>query len=72
MFAIHFYEKNTSVLSQCLRRIPEVDENIRIKGRNGKVLNVTQIEENKYHVQVELEKLIKKNLLLKDDKKKRR
>ncbi|MGE7023053.1 hypothetical protein [Solibacillus cecembensis] len=72
MFAIHFYEKNTSVLSQCLRRIPEVDESIRIKGRNGKVLNVTQIEENKYHVHVELEKLIKKSLLLKDDKKKRR
>lgn len=72
MFAIHFYEKNTSVLSQCLRRIPEVDESIRIKGRNGKVINVTQLEENKYHVHVVLEKLIKKELLLKDDKKKRR
>ncbi|ATP40070.1 hypothetical protein CSE16_08415 [Solibacillus sp. R5-41] len=72
MYAIHFYEKNTSVLSQYLKRIPEVDESIRIKGRNGKVVNVIQIEENKYHVQVVLEKLIKKELLLKDDKKKRR
>ncbi|MEK4425255.1 hypothetical protein [Solibacillus sp. FSL K6-1523] len=72
MFAIHFYEKNISVLSQCLRRIPEVDESIRIKGRNGKVVDVIQIEENKYQVQVVLEKLIKKELLLKDDKKKRR
>ncbi|MCH7322513.1 hypothetical protein LZ480_11480 [Solibacillus sp. MA9] len=72
MIAIHYFEKNTSVLSQCLQRIPEVDESIRIKGRNGKVINVIQIEENKYHVHVILEKLIKKELLLKDDKKKRR
>lgn len=72
MFAIHYYEKNISVLSQYLQRIPEVDESIKIKGRNGKVINVIQIKENKFHVHLELEKLVKKDLLLKDDKKKRR
>lgn len=72
MNAIHYFEKNISVLSQCLQRIPEVDESIKIKGRKGKVVNVIQIEENKYHVQVVLEKIVKTDPLLKDDKKKRR
>ncbi|MER1987375.1 MAG: hypothetical protein ABS948_15950 [Solibacillus sp.] len=72
MFAIHYFEKNTSVLSQYLQRIPQVDESIKIKGRKGKVVNVIQLEANKYHVYVALEKIIKKELLLKDDKKKRR
>lgn len=72
MFVIQFYEKNTAVLCQFLKRIPEVEESIRIKGRNGKVVDVVQVEENKYHAHVVLEKLIKKELLLKDDKKKKR
>lgn len=72
MFAIHYFEKNTAVLSQLLLRIPEVDENIKIKGRKGKVVTVNQIEDNKYHIQVVLEKVVKKDLLLKDDKKKKR
>ena len=72
MFAIHYFEKNIAVLSQCLRRIPEVDENIKIKGRKGKVVNVNQIESNKYHVHVDLEKIVKKELVLKDNKKKKR
>lgn len=72
MLAIHYFEKNTSLLSQCLKRVPEVDESIKIKGRKGKVVNVIQIEEDKYHVYVVLEKIIKKEPLLKGDKKKRR
>ena len=70
--AIHYFEKNTSVLSQCLERIPEVNETIKIKGQKGKVVNVVQIEDGKYHVHVELEKITKKDPLLIDDKKKRR
>lgn len=72
MFAVHYLENNTPVLSQCLERIPEVDEDLKIKGRKGKVVNVVQIEESKYHVHVVLEKINKKQALLKDDKKKRR
>ena len=36
LLAIHFFEKNIPVLSQCLNRVPEIDENIKIKGRKGK------------------------------------
>lgn len=72
LYAIHYFENKTAVLSQCLRRIPEVDENLKIKGRKGKVVDVIQIEDNKYHVFVELEKLNKKQSLLIDNKKKRR
>lgn len=72
LFAIHFLENNTPVLSQCLKRVPQVNEPLKIKGRNGKVVEVTQIEDTKYHVHVMLEKIISKESLLKDDKKKRR
>lgn len=72
LFAVHYLENNTPVLSQCLERIPEVDEDLKIKGRKGKVVNVVQIEESKYQVHVVLEKVNKKQALLKDDKKKRR
>ena len=72
MFAIHYLEKNTAVLSQCLQRIPQVNEELKIKGRKGKVIDVIQIEDNKYHVHVILEKINKKGPLLVDDKKKKR
>ncbi|AWE06957.1 hypothetical protein DCE79_05885 [Lysinibacillus sp. 2017] len=72
MYAIHYFENNSPALSQCLRRIPEVDENIKIKGRKGKVVNIAQIAEDKYHVHLVLEKLVKKETLLLDDKKKKR
>ena len=72
MFAIHYFEKNIAVLSQCSSRIPKVEETIKIKGRKGKVLDVSQIEENKYHVHVDLEKKVKNAPILKDDKKKKR
>lgn len=71
-FAIHYLENNTPVLSQCLERIPEVDENLKIKGRKGKVVNVVQLEDHKYQVHVALEKIDKTPLMLKDDKKKKR
>lgn len=72
LFAIHFFENKTPLLSQCLERIPQVNEDLKIKGRKGKVANVTEIEENKYHIHVVFEKIIKKETLRKDDKKKRR
>lgn len=72
MFAVHYFENKNKVLSQCLQRVPEVNENLKIKGRRGKVVEVIQIEEQKYHVYVELEKKNNKKQLLNDDKKRRR
>ncbi|MED4531446.1 hypothetical protein [Metabacillus fastidiosus] len=72
MVVIQFFENNTLVLSQLVNNIPAVDENIKIKGRKGKVLSVKEADRNVIHVHVALEKVVKKQLLLKDDKKRRR
>ena len=73
MMVIHFYENRTEILNQFVVRIPAVDEDIRIKGRKAKVLQVNQIDENKYHVHVIYEKIPKKQPLPKElGKKKKR
>ncbi|KAA9023846.1 hypothetical protein [Niallia endozanthoxylica] len=72
MVAVHFYEKRNLVLSQCRQQVPTVDENIKIKGRKGKVVSVQEVKENVVHVQVEFEKIVKKQVLVSDNKKKRR
>ena len=54
MYAIHFYENKTYVLNLACRNVPSVDEIVRIKGRNGKVISVLKIKENVYHVFIEL------------------
>ena len=60
MYGIHFFENNTLVLSQFLKYIPSVDEDIKIKGRKGKVFSVNMVKENSFHVHVIYEKVIKK------------
>lgn len=72
MVAIHFFENNTLVLSQLLNSIPSVDEDIKIKGRKGKVLGVKQIQENIFHVHVMFEQVVKNQPISKDTKKKKR
>ncbi|MGE8077456.1 hypothetical protein [Peribacillus loiseleuriae] len=72
MVTIHFFENNTIVLSQLLKHIPSVDEDIKIKGRKGKVLSVKNIEENIVHVHVIFEQVIKNQPISKDTKKKKR
>lgn len=61
MFAVHFMEKNIIVLTQVLRDIPVVEDNLKIKGRKGKVISVQETEENGIHVQVEFEQIVDKN-----------
>lgn len=61
MYSIHFYENDLYVLNQALQNIPVVNENIRIKGRTGKVISVEKVEENKFFVYVEFEKIVDKN-----------
>jgi hypothetical protein len=72
MVAIHFFENKFIVLSQLLNHIPSVDENIKIKGRKGKVVSVEQMGENKFHVHVLLEEATKKKLLAQEDSKKKK
>ena len=61
MFAVHFYENNIIVLTQALRNIPAVDEDLKIKGRKCKVLNVSYNDNNHVHVQIEFEKIVEKS-----------
>lgn len=61
MYAVHFMEKNIIVLTQVLRDIPAVEDELKIKGRKGKVISVQETEENGIHVQVEFEQIVDKN-----------
>ena len=72
MMVIHFFENKTEVLNQFVVKIPTVDEDIRIKGRKAKVVQVSQVDENNYHVHVIYEKIVKKQPLTKEFGKKKR
>ncbi|MEK3977994.1 hypothetical protein MKY37_02785 [Psychrobacillus sp. FSL K6-2836] len=61
MYAVHFMEKNIIVLTQVLRVIPAVDDELKIKGRKGKVISVQETEEKGINVQVEFEKIVDKS-----------
>jgi hypothetical protein len=72
MVVVHFIENNAVVLSQLREQIPSVNEDIKIKGRKGKVLDVKKIEENIIQVHVFLEKVSKVQPAAIDNKKKKR
>ncbi|MCP1145062.1 hypothetical protein [Lysinibacillus endophyticus] len=73
MYAVHFYEKNNLILSQLLNEVPLEGAAIKIKGRKGTVLSVTDVDGYRYHVAVELEVKKKQAPVLSAlDKKKRR
>lgn len=73
MFAVHFFENKNLLLSQLLQRVPSVGEELKIKGKKGTISSVTNVEENKFHVQVVLEKAAKgKNAVADLSKKKKR
>ena len=67
MYAIHYYENKTDVLTVASRIVPSVDENVTIKGRKGKVINVLEIKENVFHVFVEFEKIVDKSKMAQKD-----
>ncbi|WP_075980611.1 hypothetical protein [Bacillus massilinigeriensis] len=71
MVVVHFFNNKSIVLSQLLDNIPNPDENIKIKGRKGKVISVEQVDESKYHVHVHFEPVVKK-VVLDLNKKKRK
>ncbi|MDS9470946.1 hypothetical protein [Sporosarcina pasteurii] len=61
MYAIHYFDNKIEVLNIASRIIPAVDDRVRIKGRNGKVISVEKMTETKYFVFVEFEKKVKKS-----------
>jgi hypothetical protein len=72
MFDVYFFENKNLLLSQLLKRVPSVGEDLTIKGRKGKVSSVTSINEKKIHVQVILENVNKTKLIVDNSKKKKR
>lgn len=71
MYVTHFYENKTSVLSQLLVSLPTVKDDIKIKGRKAKIVQITQIDDYNYHVSIIFEKIPKKQPLKEIGKKKR-
>lgn len=72
MYNVHFYENKTLLLNKCLRIIPLVEENIKIKGRKGKVVDVITMDKNNVHVYLIFEKEKKIQPLTKDTGRKRK
>jgi hypothetical protein len=72
MITVHFFENNSLVLSQLLKQAPSVDDDVKIKGRKGKVFSTKEIEENKVYVHVIFEQVVKKQVTSIDNKKKKR
>jgi hypothetical protein len=72
MFVVYFYENKNLLLSQLLKRLPSVGEDLTIKGHKGKVSSVNCIDEKNVHVQVILENVNKNKLIVDNSKKKKR
>lgn len=71
MYHVHYYENKNLLLCQVLQQVPSEGEQLKIKGRKGTVLNVMNVEGDKYQVQVQLE-IKKKKAALDDPKKKKK
>lgn len=72
MVTIHFFENSTNVLTQLRQEIPNIDQQVKIKGRKGKVLSINQVKDHVYQVNIEFEKIVIKAAVAADNKKRRR
>ncbi len=72
MFVVHFLENKNQLLSQLLKHVPSVGEDVVIKGRKGKVSSVTPIGEKQIQVQLFFEKVIVKGKPVVDNSKKKK
>jgi len=59
MFVVHYFDNRNLLLTQLRSYLPSVGEDIKVKGKKGKVSSVTSVDETVYHVQITLE-VIKK------------
>ncbi|MBN8201017.1 hypothetical protein [Bacillus sp. NTK034] len=72
MFTVYYLDGRNVLLNQLRNSVPNEGEEVKIKGRKGKVTSVTAVEERKIHIQVELESVNKAKLAAEDDKKKKK
>ncbi|MCM3617483.1 hypothetical protein M3936_07820 [Sutcliffiella horikoshii] len=71
MYFVYFMENKNVVLSQFRKELPNVDEEVRIKGRKGKVLSISHVDERHINIHVNLEKVVKKGFVDLSKKKKK-
>lgn len=70
MVVTHFLENRKIVLSQLRDQLPSINEQIKIKGRKGKVLDVYHADEKTVYVEILFEQVKKKNIPIDQKKKK--
>ncbi|HWI48183.1 MAG TPA: hypothetical protein VNU45_08195 [Rummeliibacillus sp.] len=71
MFTVHFLDNKEIVLSQLLKSIPSLNEELKIKGRKGKIVNVVKLDDNKFQIHLIFEKK-KKNTFISNEVDKKR
>ncbi len=71
MYFVYFMENKNVVLSQYRKELPNVDEELKIKGRKGTVLSVSHLDDRHINVHVALEKVVKKGFVDLSKKKKK-
>jgi hypothetical protein len=57
MYVVHFFENKNPLLVQFLNQVPSVGEDIKIKGKKGKVSSVHSLDERNIEVQILVEKV---------------
>ncbi|MCU9614710.1 hypothetical protein OEV98_14295 [Caldibacillus lycopersici] len=72
MFVIHYLENQSIVLTLLSSHIPSVDEDVRIKGRKGKIISIKEINDKHVQVQVLFEKITKNQPISTVDSKKKK
>ncbi|MBT2686631.1 hypothetical protein J7I93_00375 [Bacillus sp. ISL-47] len=72
MFIVYYLEGKNILLNQLRKNVPAEGEEVKIKGRKGKVTSVKTTDDHKVHVQVILESVNKNKVVLDNSKKKKR
>ncbi|WP_102691509.1 hypothetical protein [Rummeliibacillus pycnus] len=71
MFTVQFLDHKEIVLSQLLRKVPLVNEELKIKGRKGKIVNVVKVDQTKFHIHMIFETKKKPTVLIDFDNKRK-
>jgi hypothetical protein len=72
MYVVTYLEDRNVLLTQLTRNLPSEGENIKIKGRKGKITTVSPLDEKHVHIHVTLEAVNKNKLAVLDNSKKKK